>query len=210
MKSTRTLCGYRVLSICDLHVDTTPDPGNRKFQFGGFHMKRILTVVFCLSLFPIAALTETKATKQAEMRDQRFVNFVAQTDMVEANLGQLAKTAGASQSVIDCAQTLVTDHTSDFQALSDLAYKAGLLVPRAIDDENNRAVISPFQKLKGNAFDRRYIQLMIAEHAKAIAAYRKEAADAKTTALKSYAEKTLPVLQKLLADTKDAEKTKAS
>ncbi len=173
-------------------------------------MKRILAVVFCLSLYSIPVFAQKMAAKEQAIRDQRFVNFVAQTDMVEANLGQLAKTAGASPSVKDCAQALVTDHTSDFQEISGLAHKAGLSVPKAIDIENNRAVISPFQKLKGTAFDRRYIQLMIAEHVKAIAVFKKEAADAETPALKTYAGQTLPVLKKLLADAKDVEKSKAS
>ncbi|MGA3083152.1 MAG: DUF4142 domain-containing protein [Terracidiphilus sp.] len=173
-------------------------------------MKRILAVVFCLSLCSISVHAQKMAAKEQAIRDQRFVNFVAQTDMVEANLGQLAKTAGASPSVKDCAQTLVTDHTSDFQEISDLARNAGLSVPKAIDVENIRATINPFQKLKGDDFDRRYIQLMVADHAKAIAAFKKEAADAETPALKTYADKTLPILKKLLADAKDVEKAKAS
>ncbi|MGA3346615.1 MAG: DUF4142 domain-containing protein [Terracidiphilus sp.] len=173
-------------------------------------MKTILAVVCCLSLCSIAALAQKMSAKEQAMRDQRFVDFVAQTDMVDANLGQLAEAAGSSNSVKDCAQMLVTDHTSDFHEISDLAQKAGFRVPKAIDLENNKTTIGPFQRLKGTAFDRRYVQEMVAEHAKAIAIYKKEAADAETPALKSYADKTLPVLEKLLTETKDIEKAKAS
>ncbi len=169
-------------------------------------MKRILTVVCCLSLCSISSL----AQKVAAIRDQKFVNFVAQTDMLDANLGQLAETAGASQSVKNCAQMLVADHTSDFQELRGIAYKAGFSVPGTINAEINKTTIAPFHRLKGTALDRRYLQEMVAEHTKAIAVYRKEAADAKTPALKSYADETLPVLQKLLEDAKDAERAKAS
>jgi putative membrane protein len=136
------------------------------------------------------------------MSDQNFINFAAQTDMVEANLGQLAQTAAGSQRVKDYAQMLVTDHTSDFNQLSDVARQAGLSVPGAIDAEHNKTVIGPFEKLKGATFDRRYIEDMITGHAKGIAIYRKEAAEAQNPALRSYADHALPVLEKHLAGAK--------
>ena len=135
------------------------------------------------------------------MSDQNFINFAAQTDMVEANLGQLAQTAAGSQQVKDYAQMLVTDHTSDFNQLSGVARQAGLSVPSAIDAKHNKTIGS-FDKLQGDAFDRRYIEDMIAGHTKGIAIYRKEAAEAQTPALKSYAEHALPVLEKHLSAAK--------
>jgi putative membrane protein len=69
-------------------------------------------------------------------------------------------------------------------------------------------MIDPFQKLKGTAFDRHYAQEMVAGHTKAIAIYKKEAADAQNPALKSYAEQALPVLEKHLDDAKGLAKAK--
>jgi putative membrane protein len=51
---------------------------------------------------------------------------------------------------------------------------------------------------------------MIAGHTKAIAIYKKEAADAQNPDLKSYAEQALPVLQKHLDGAKALEKGKAA
>ena len=81
------------------------------------------------------------------MTDQQFVAFAAQTDMVEANLGQLAQTRAQSPPVKDYAQMLVTDHTGDYQELKNAAQQANLTVPAAIDAEHNKAMIGPFQKL---------------------------------------------------------------
>ncbi|MGB7134117.1 MAG: DUF4142 domain-containing protein [Acidobacteriaceae bacterium] len=142
------------------------------------------------------------------MTDQQFVNFAAQTDMVEANLGQLAQSAAAKQDVRDYGQMLVTDHTQDYGQLNSAAQQASLTVPNAIDAEHNKAMIDPFQKLKGAAFDRKYIPEMIAGHTKAIAIYKKEAEDAQNPALKTYAETALPVLQKHLDGAKALEKGK--
>jgi putative membrane protein len=159
-------------------------------------MKRILSVICCVALCSIPTLAQ-KAAGSA-MTDQQFVDFAAQTDMVEANLGQLAGSSASAQPVKDYAQMLVSDHTSDYGQLASIAQQANLIMPNAIDAAHNKAMIDPFQKLQGAAFDHKYIQEMVAGHTKAIAIYKKEAADAQNPALKSYAEQTLPVLQKHL------------
>ena len=170
-------------------------------------MKRILVTACCMILCSIPALGQKKAVHRAAMTDQQFVDFAAQTDMVEANLGQLAQTAAATQPIKDYGQMLVADHTNDYNQLYAVAHQANLNMPNAIDAEHNKTIIDPFQKLKGAAFDHRYVREMIAGHTKAIEVYKKEAADAENPALKSYAETALPVLQKHLTDAKDLEKT---
>lgn len=172
-------------------------------------MKRILTAVCCIAVCSIPASAQEKHLGGAPMSDQQFVDFAAQTDMAEANLGQLAENVASSQPVKDYAQMLVTDHTNDFHQLYDTAHQANLNVPNAIDTEINRTMIDPFQKLKGVAFDRHYIQEMIAGHTKAILVYKKEATDAQNPALKTYASEALPVLEKHLAGAKDLEKAKS-
>jgi putative membrane protein len=179
-----------------------------KFPLGGNQMKRILSAVCCIALASIPALAQKKAAGGPAMTDQQFVDFAAQTDMVEANLGQLAQNVASSQPVKDYAQMLVTDHTKDFNQLYDIAHQANLNRPNAIDAEHKKMMIDPFEKLKGAAFDHRYIQEMVAGHTKAIAIYKKESADAQNPALKSYAEQTLPVLQKHLDGAKDLQKSK--
>jgi putative membrane protein len=169
-------------------------------------MKRVLSAVCCIALCSMPALGQKKAARGAGMTDQQFVDFAAQTDMVEANLGQLAATVASSQPVKDYAQTLVTDHTSDYSQLYSAAQQASLTVPGAIDAENNKTMIDPFEKLKGAAFDHRFVADMVAGHTKVIAVYKKEAADAQNPALKSYAEQALPTLQKHLDGAKDLEK----
>ncbi|HEX4037313.1 MAG TPA: DUF4142 domain-containing protein [Acidobacteriaceae bacterium] len=142
------------------------------------------------------------------MSDQQFVDFAAQTDMVEANLGQLAASTAAKQDVKDYGQMLVTDHTRDYGQLSAAAQQASLTVPNAIDSAHNKAMIDPFQKLQGAAFDHKYIQEMIAGHTRAIAIYKKEAAGAQNPGLQSYAQTALPVLEKHLDGARALEKAK--
>jgi putative membrane protein len=171
-------------------------------------MKRILSAVCCIAICSAPALAKEKAAAGAAMSDQQFVDFAAQTDMVEANLGQMAGSVGSAQPVKDYGQMLTADHTKDFGQLYSVAHQANLNMPSAIDAAHNKAMIDPFQKLTGTAFDHRFAHEMVAGHTKAIAIYKKEAADAQNPALKSYAEQALPVLEKHLEDAKGLEKAK--
>lgn len=164
-------------------------------------MNRFLSILCCLALCSAPAFAQ-KASGAATMTDQQFVDFAAQTDMVEANLGQLAQDAASSPAVKQYGQMLVTDHTADYAKLQGLAAQANVTVPTAIDDAHNKAMITPFQKLKGKQFDTRYAHDMVAGHTKALAVYKKEADDATSPAIKSYAQDTIPVLQKHLDDAK--------
>ncbi|HTX74836.1 MAG TPA: DUF4142 domain-containing protein [Terracidiphilus sp.] len=175
-------------------------------------MKRILTAVCCMALISMPVFAQKAAhakgamegkAKAMGMTDQQFIDFAAQTDMVEANLGQLAQQSADSQQVKDYGQMLTTDHTHDYQRLQSLATQANLTVPTAIDAANNKKMIEPFQKLKGAAFDRKYASEMVEGHTKAIEVYKKEADDAQNPAVKSYASETLATLQKHLAGAKD-------
>lgn len=172
-------------------------------------MKRVFTVVCCFALVSMPLLAQKRAAMaKGAMTDQQFVDFAAQTDMVEANLGQLAGTAADSQAVKDYAQMLVSDHTSDYEQLKAAAQQANLTVPAAIDEMHNKAMIGPFQKLKGAAFDHRYATEMVAGHTKALEIFRKEAENAENPAIKSYAQTALTVLQKHLDGAKSLEKQK--
>lgn len=173
---------------------------------GEDQMKRILGIAFCMVLASLTVLAQKKSSEMKGMTDQQFVDMAAQTDMVEANLGQLAQTASDDQAVKDYGKMLVTDHTNDYQQLKAAAKQANLTVPTAIDAEQNKTMIGPFQHLKGKAFDHKYITEMIAGHTRAIDVYKKEAADAQNDAIKSYAATALPVLQKHLDGAKDLEK----
>lgn len=167
-------------------------------------MKNMVSGFCWVVLFCVSALAQHAAPA---MSDQQFVDFAAQTDMMEANLGQLAQTQSSAQDVRDYAQTLTTDHTNDYTQLSMAASKASLEIPKGLDAAHDK-MIAPFQKLKGSAFDHRYIQEMIAGHTKAIPVYTKEASDAQNADLKAYASQALPTLQKHLDDAKNLAKPK--
>jgi putative membrane protein len=168
-------------------------------------MKRFFAAICCLALCPLSALAQKT---KAPMSDQDFLNTAAQTDMIEAHLGKLAQDQASAQPVKDYAQMLVTDHTQDYQQLRGLAQQTRMTIPSAIDDAHNKSMVGPMHKLNGKAFDHKYIQEMIAGHTEALALYKKEAHDAKDPAIQSYAQQTIPTLQKHLNDAKAIEQGK--
>jgi putative membrane protein len=162
-------------------------------------MKAIASSVFCCMVLCGSALAQHKGP--ANITDQDFITLAAQSDMTEAHLGQMAAEQASSQAVKDYAQTLVTEHTSDYNKLTALAKKANLTVPTGIDDKHQK-MIAPLEKLKGKAFDRSYIHTMITSHETAAAAYDLESRSGQNADVKAYAQQTLPTLEKHKNDAK--------
>jgi putative membrane protein len=164
-------------------------------------MNRSFAAFCCLALIATPAFSQKKPAHEhapkTPMTDQQFIDMAAQTDMLEAHLGQMAANQAASQDLKDYAQMLVTDHTNDYQQLTMMAAKDNLTLPKGLDEEHNK-MIAPFDKLHGAAFDKQYIHAMIEGHTKAIAVYTKETNDAQNPDVKSYAAATLPTLNKHL------------
>ncbi|HEV2424808.1 MAG TPA: DUF4142 domain-containing protein [Terriglobia bacterium] len=172
-------------------------------------MKGISAAAIILALVAPAAFARQHQAKEAgkvSMTDQQFVDFAAQTDMTEANLGQAAQDKGG-QAAKDYGQLLRSDHTSDYTQLSDAAKKAGLTVPTAIDAAHNR-MIDALNKLKGTAFDRQFAREMVTGHEHAVAVYRKEAQDAQSPDLKTYARQAVVTLEGHLSNARQLEKSK--
>jgi putative membrane protein len=171
-------------------------------------MKRIFLAVCGLSLCCLPALAQGHASMGKTMSDQEFINMAAQTDMMEAHLGQMAADQTSSQDVKTYAQMLIADHTGDYQQLQTLATKDNLTVPSGLDAAHLK-MIAPFDKLKGAAFDSKYASMMVAGHTQAIGVYTKESSNAQSADVKAYATATLPTLQKHLDGAKDLSKKPA-
>src|SRR4051794_15816857 len=98
-------------------------------------MKAIVLALSACALYCAPGLAQSTASGDS---DQKFLDFAAQTDMVEAHLGQLAANQADAQAVKDYAQMLVTDHTNDYTQLGTVAHKANLTLPNAIDATHNK------------------------------------------------------------------------
>src|SRR3954468_1524390 len=169
-------------------------------------MKKILLALSACAICCVPVLAQTPPPAGGP---EKFVEVAAQTDMMEAHLGQLAADQAAKDEVKTFAQTIVADHTTDYQQLSTVAGKANLTVPKGLDAAHNK-MIAPFEKLKGANFDHRYVQEMIAGHQKAILEYKRESESGENADIKAYANQALPVLQKHLQAAQDLQPAKGA
>lgn len=126
--------------------------------------------------------------------DQKFVKEAAQGGMAEVELGQLAVAKGSSADVKAFGQRMVDDHTQASDKLKQLASKKGIQLPSNLDAKD-RATKLRLSKLSGEQFDKAYMQDMVQDHKKDVAAFEQESNSGADADIKNFARQTLPTLE---------------
>lgn len=127
--------------------------------------------------------------------DKVFFEKAAQGGMAEVEFAKLAMERASSADVKAFAETLQRDHTTANQKLMQIAQQKGIEAPEALSPEQ-RKTIDKLSKLKGDAFDKTFMQEAgMKDHKKDIQLFEKQAKDGKDAQLKAFAEETLPTLK---------------
>jgi putative membrane protein len=127
-----------------------------------------------------------------------FVSKAASGSMMEVELGNLAGQKASSQRVKNFGAMMVTDHSA---AANELKALFGANVPAAMLPEHQQHVTMMNSK-SGSAFDKAYMNMMVEDHKKDIAEFKKATEALPNDMVKAFANKTLPVLQKHLDSAK--------
>jgi len=128
--------------------------------------------------------------------DAGFVAEAMKGNNSEVAMGEMAQQMGQSQTVKDFGKMLATDHAAANDQLKALATKAGLPLTDDLTDEA-KAGSAKLKALSGDAFDKEFKAMAVANHEKDIAKYEAQAkSPARDTA--AYANTTLPTLKKHL------------
>jgi putative membrane protein len=146
---------------------------------------------------------------QLSAMDKQFVTKAAQGGMAEVELGQLAQQNAESQEVKDFGKRMVDDHTKANDQLKQIAEQKGVTVPSDLPAKE-KATKDRLSKLKGEQFDRAYMQHMVMDHQKDVAEFKKASTSAKDSDVKSFASQTLPTLQDHLKQAQQVSKTEQS
>jgi len=125
--------------------------------------------------------------------DQSFVMDAASGGMAEVALGRLAMEKASNERVKQFGEKMVADHSKANDELKALAQSKSIMLP-ASPDTKSMETHERLAKLSGAAFDTAYIQEMVQDHQKDVAAFRKEAESGQDAAVKVWAAKTLPTL----------------
>jgi putative membrane protein len=121
----------------------------------------------------------------------------ARSSMAEIQPGKIATERAASPEVKQFGEMMVTDHNKATEDLKAAASQSGVTLPTDVDPKH-RSAINRLSKLSGEAFDRAYMQLMIAEHKKDVAEFQRQAQAGSDENLKQFAQDKLPALQQHL------------
>ncbi len=137
------------------------------------------------------------AMAQVSSPDRTFATKAAAGGEAEVALGQLAAQKAGSEKVRQFGQQMVTDHSQANQELKAIAQQQNLTLP-STPDSASKAMEKRLQASSGAAFDSAYTKDMVQDHQKDVADFEKEANSGQNAALKSFAQKYLPVLQRHL------------
>jgi putative membrane protein len=161
--------------------------------------------------------TATTSTSKLSATDSKFVKEAAVGGMEEVQLGQLAAQKASDPDVKNFGQRMVDDHSKANDQLKQLASQKGVTVASTLPPSKQKDV-DQLSKLSGAAFDKKYVSMMVQDHKKDVAEFKKTSTHAKDADVKSWASATLPTLQdhlKMIEDisakmhpTKSAKKSK--
>ena len=126
-----------------------------------------------------------------------FIKEAAMGGMAEVELGKLASTKAANAEVKKFAQMMVQDHTAANNELKALATKKSVSIPADLDTAK-KADLEDLRSKVGAAFDDAYVDAMVEDHEKDVAAFEDKAKNASDADVKAFAAKTLPTLKKHL------------
>lgn len=113
----------------------------------------------------------------AVVNDSQFLVDAAATDLMEIKIGELAEQKGLHPEVKKFAKMLVDEHNRSANEVKALADSKGITVPAVITadgmDEFNR-----LNEKTGTEFDKKFAEMMVDGHQKAINQARKASEDA--------------------------------
>ena len=144
--------------------------------------------------------TDTSKMASTAMVDQDtkdFANEAATGGMMEVELGNIAMKKASAQSVKDFGKMMVDDHTKINDQLKDLASKKGINLPTSVTSDQQKE-IDKLSKKNGADFDKDYVFMMVDDHKKDIAAFKKNGDKLRDLDFKNFISNALPTLQKHL------------
>lgn len=150
--------------------------------------------------------TGAESNTSLSNQDKLFADEAAKGGMMEVSIGQLVSANASDASVKTLGEMMVRDHTKANNELKQWASIVGYTLPTEMDaDQQNK--FNSLKMKKGADFDRAYTDLMVTDHKKDIASFKKESSEGGDSALKSFAGKTLTTLEHHLME---SEKSKAA
>jgi putative membrane protein len=157
----------------------------------------VIAMTYLLSLMPVFGAEMAKGEKTPQ-EDVDFVREAALGGMMEVQLGKTAQDKAVKPQVKEFGRHMQTDHSKANDELKKIAAKKGIKLPTALEGKP-KATFDKLAKLKGDEFDREYINAMVDDHKQDIEKFQQESDKGKDPDVKKFAQDQLPTLKKHLA-----------
>jgi putative membrane protein len=141
----------------------------------------------------LLSVSRANAATTVSTADQNFILAAAQGGMTEVKLGELASTNGKRDDVKEFGQLMVKDHTVINDDLKALAARKGVALPDSLDAKH-QGIVDKLTALTGSDFDNAYIAGMIKGHKADAKAFKGESAATQDADIKSFLDKSIPVV----------------
>jgi putative membrane protein len=141
--------------------------------------------------------TTKKLSIGVEKIDAQFIVDAANGGMTEVELGKLAMQKGISKQVKNFGSMMVKDHSKLNDMVKAIAVTKNISIPKAPGAKEQK-IISKLTGKSGKDFDKAYIDDMIDDHKDDIKVFQTAAKKCLDPDVKSFAAKTIPILQEHL------------
>lgn len=142
------------------------------------------------------AQEENKARfdRDRQEKDAQFLVNIAEINMKQIRLGQLAQQKGTTTHVKELGKMVEDAHTKSQRELTALARSKSITIPTTPTDDVQDAY-KDLNERSGVDFDKAYADKMVSKHKDAISAFEKATTDNYDTEIKNWAIASLPVLR---------------
>lgn len=121
----------------------------------------------------------------------RFLVKATEGGLAEVASGQMAQNKATDESVKMFAGMMVQDHSAVNAQVQTLALQRQVALPAETSEENKKKNADTDKKT-GRAFDKAYMDMMVASHKKTIDLYEKTSGETGDTEIKNFITQTLP------------------
>jgi len=108
-------------------------------------------------------MNRVKPGMAIKRQDRVFLREAAQKNMLELELGEIARWKGSSEWAREYGEVMMKDHRMGVNEVRLIARKLNLMVPNRLSTENKK-IVARLSRLNGAEFDRAYRAEMIRGH----------------------------------------------
>jgi putative membrane protein len=162
--------------------------------------KYVLTFALVMALGTAGFAANNSLTTNAVPTDNKsaisVLSDLNHTNLMEIEMGQLAKKKGKSRAVREYGETLINDHQKSQEQVKELADQLSIKLADKDETlaEKDHQMMAKLEKLKEASFDRAFAEMMVNDHSKGISRLE-EAQKTATGAAADLIAQTLPVLR---------------